>query len=320
VTTVTYQNKQYQCGNGSLLDSLLEQGVSIPFSCKSGLCQACEMKVLEGVVPTKAQVGLPENKIQAKHFLACQCFPEDNLVIASLDGETQNSRATLIDKVRVNRSIVKLILRPEKTFSYLAGQYIRLYQSKNEFRCYSIASNPDSDRDIELHIQVIANGKVSPWLANDVGIGEHIELSEAMGTCIYPDKNTHPTLFIASNSGLAPIYGMLKKALFQGDKQEFRLYHGVTDERDKYLVDELTHLSHQFENLSINWFDYSLVTDNKQQSFIHFALSELTAPQDWKVYFCGSPDMVSYGKKQSFLKGVSMKNLFSDSFIPSKTN
>lgn len=320
MVTVTYQSKQYQCGNGSLLDNLLEQGASIPFSCKSGLCQACEMKVLEGVVPAKAQVGLSENKIHAKHFLACQCFPEESLVIASLDGEVRNTRVTLIDRVQVNRSIVKLVLRPEEEFDYQAGQYIRLYQSKNEFRCYSIASNPDSEKDIELHIQIINNGKLSPWLANHVAMGEQIEISEAMGTCIYPDKNTHPTLFIASNSGLAPIYGMIKKALFQGDKQEFKLYHGVTQESDKYLVNELTLLSHQFNNLNVNWFDYSLVNDNKHQSFIHYALSELVSPQDWKVYFCGNPDMVTYGKKQSFLKGVSMKNLFSDSFVPSKTN
>ncbi|MBU6468232.1 MAG: 2Fe-2S iron-sulfur cluster binding domain-containing protein [Betaproteobacteria bacterium] len=320
MVTITFDGKSYPGGNESVLESLTKAGLFIPHSCKSGLCQACEMRLMEGQIPNQGYKGLTDNKIQANHFLACQCIPTQDISIATLDGEVKNISTTLIHRIQVSQSIFKLVLEPKKTLSYCAGQYLRVYHSKNDFRCYSIASNPDLEETIELHIQVIPSGKVSNWLVKEVKIGEQIEVSEAMGSCIYPNNNMSPTLFIASNSGLAPIYGMLKKALYQGDKQVFHLVHGVTSEKDKYLTEELRELKNAYPNLKITWFDYSLVETNKQKVFIDTALSQINSPQDWKVYFCGHPDMVAYGKKQSFLKGVSMKNLYSDAFVPSKVN
>ncbi|HQT81984.1 MAG: hypothetical protein B7Z60_06915 [Ferrovum sp. 37-45-19] len=319
-TRITFQNNSYPCGDESVLDRLLKAGVFIPHSCKSGLCQACEMKLIEGEVPQKSTAGLSDHKIQAKHFLACQCFPEQDLKISLVDENTQCIEVTVIDKVKVNRSIIKLVLEPKETVNYLAGQYLRLYQTERECRCYSIASNPDQEDFIELHIQIIANGKVSNWIAEEVMVGDTLRISEAMGSCIYPDHNTASTLFVASNSGLAPIYGMIKKALSQGDQQPLHLMHGITHEKDKYLVAELTALQQLHHNLTVDWFDYSQIKEEKHRSFIHFALTRIPSPQDWKVYFCGHPELVSYGKKQFFLKGVSMKNLYSDAFLPSKVN
>ena len=36
---------------------------------------------------------------------------------------------------------------------------------------------------------------------------------------------------------------------------------------------------------------------------------------DWQVYLCGNPKLVNKLRKQTFLAGVSMQQIFSDSFV-----
>ncbi|MGI9276108.1 MAG: 2Fe-2S iron-sulfur cluster-binding protein, partial [Endozoicomonas sp.] len=45
-----------------LLDSLLENRVKIPYSCRSGLCHACMLKADSGSPPVSSQKNLPRDK------------------------------------------------------------------------------------------------------------------------------------------------------------------------------------------------------------------------------------------------------------------
>ena len=45
------------------------------------------------------------------------------------------------------------------------------------------------------------------------------------------------------------------------------------------------------------------------------ALKKVSDLKGWRVYLCGHPDMVNDTKKQAFLKGASMQDIFSDPFL-----
>ena len=46
-----------------------------------------------------------------------------------------------------------------------------------------------------------------------------------------------------------------------------------------------------------------------------YSVARLTALKNWRVYLCGHPDMVKATRKQAFLAGASMKDIYADPFV-----
>lgn len=65
----------------SLLDACLRSTVEVPFSCRSGSCQTCLLKSLQGAVPVQSQRGLGSDLLSQGYLLACQCHPVGPMVL-----------------------------------------------------------------------------------------------------------------------------------------------------------------------------------------------------------------------------------------------
>lgn len=61
----------------SLLDCLLKNDISVPYSCKAGICSACQCRVIAGNAHTNSDLGLSEKEREMGLKLACQLFPID---------------------------------------------------------------------------------------------------------------------------------------------------------------------------------------------------------------------------------------------------
>lgn len=80
---VQYLGRSIRCREDeSLLDAFVRTGVAIDFSCKSGVCHRCLVKVLDGTAPAEASRSLPPHLQSAGYVLACQCKPVDPLSLA----------------------------------------------------------------------------------------------------------------------------------------------------------------------------------------------------------------------------------------------
>jgi ferredoxin/truncated hemoglobin YjbI len=87
VFQVQYQGRRYECGpDETLLEAMLRQGVSFPFSCRKGVCHACVHVAVAGTPPPDAQKGLDPALAGAGCFLPCQCRPVSDLTIAPWRG------------------------------------------------------------------------------------------------------------------------------------------------------------------------------------------------------------------------------------------
>lgn len=58
-----------------LLDSLIAQGVDLPFGCKYGGCISCAAKLLRGAVDQRAGVALNNRQIADGYVLLCVARP-----------------------------------------------------------------------------------------------------------------------------------------------------------------------------------------------------------------------------------------------------
>jgi ring-1,2-phenylacetyl-CoA epoxidase subunit PaaE len=59
----------------TVLESGLESGLNMPYSCQSGLCTACRGRVLQGQVKMDEDAGLSEKELAAGYVLCCVSRP-----------------------------------------------------------------------------------------------------------------------------------------------------------------------------------------------------------------------------------------------------
>lgn len=326
---VTYNDQIFALEeNETILDCLLREKVSIAYSCKAGACQTCLMQASVGEVPASAQAGLKDTLKERNMFLSCQCVPQNDLVIKAPDDTGLRTTGKLIDISMLNHDVY--CLRIEQTFqsedqpplNIEPGQFISLINSEGTARSYSVANNPQTDNYIELHVRCIPAGKMGKWLKSVAQINDEVQIQGPAGDCFYASgTDNSASLYLAGTStGLAPLYGIVKQALAKEHKGNITLLHGVLNEPDLYLVEDLQKLSAVHNN-----FEYIACVLNagsdtgKEQGDIQQSLlSRLKEPQQTdKLFLCGAPDLINSLKTRAFIAGLASKNIHADPFIPS---
>lgn len=314
---IVYSGKTFTLQPGQdVLSALLDHDVEVPHNCRAGACQSCLMKAIRGNIPAEAQQGLKPTLVEQGYFLACRCQPRDDMEI-TLAAENALIPATVLSKDLLSDEVLRLRLSPESKFNYHAGQYTNLLGNDTS-RSYSIASLP-SENYLEFHIRHIEGGQLSPWLFNKLGTGEQLQLQSAMGSCFYvSDDINKPIILIGTGTGLAPLYGIARDALYQGHRGEIHLIHGSVYERGLYLHNELQQLANNHDNF--NYYACVLENENSIPSVIQanietLAFGVVEQASDWQIYLCGDPGMVNSLKKRFFLAGAAMNNIYTDPFI-----
>ena len=312
---ISFDNREINHEHGrSLLDSLLEAEVKIPNSCRMGSCQTCLVRVLEGSIPTAAQIGLKPSQQALGLLKSCVCHPTEDMIITL--GEAQNlSSAIVVEKLMLNEQILRLKLQVNKPFQYEAGQFINLIRSKDNLsRSYSLASIP-SESTIELHIRCYEQGQMSTWLKNTVNEGDSVEINGAYGECFYTaEEQQQPLLLAGIGTGMAPLYGILRDALKKGHKGPIHVVQGAMNEDGLYYVEEFQKIAAEFGNCS-----YIPAIVNGSGAYRQGKIDEVIKDlfpslKGYKVFLCGSPGTVSRLRRYSFLAGASMSAIYSDPF------
>jgi len=278
------------------------------------------MRAIKGKPTESSQKGLKQSQIAQNYFLACSCYPQEEMEVVLPDTQLFRKTTEVVDKTLLGDSVLRLRLARPHDFTYFAGQYVTIFKNKTLGRSYSLASVPELDNFLEFHIKIIPGGKLSQWLANELSIGAIITVSEALGNCLYLEASRErPMAFIGTSTGLAPLYGVLRDALHRGHQGEIRLYHGVRSHNELYLHNELLQLANQHPNFS---YIPCLSREAVEPPLRHgrasnIAIEEIGKFNGWCVYLCGNPDMVNTSKRAIFLAGASLQDIFADPFIHS---
>ena len=317
MSKVIYGGQSYECGESSILDCLTAQGVPVPSSCRSGVCQTCMMRVVEGEVPEKAKAGLKPTLAAQNYFLACSCYPENDVEVVLPEAGLGKLEARVTSVEYLNGDILGIRLKPSRLFEYKAGQFINLFKDEITARCYSLASVPALDEELFLNVRKVPSGLVSGWVFSSLKVGDAITISEASGDCFYvPGNSEQDILLIATGSGLAPLYGIIRDALLSGHQGKFSLYHGSYNTDGFYLVEELRRLAQTHPN-----FNYvPCISEGEAKAgyapgmVLDIALADNPDLSGWRVFLCGNPNMVNTAKQQSFFAGASMRDIFADPF------
>ncbi len=319
---VAFQGSSSELDGRSVLDCLTARGHSVPNSCRVGVCQSCLMRALSGPIPEKAQAGLTPTMIARGLFLACQCFPLQDIEVALAGDAIKRIEATVCAIECFNDDIHAVHLRPSTPFEYRAGQFVRLFKDANTSRNYSLASVPSLDRDLVLHVRLFSGGLVSGWIFGHLRPGVTATISEAFGDCFYvPGRPEQNILLLGTGCGLAPLYGIARDALHGGHRGRICLYHGSRNAGGLYLAARLREIAAAHPN-----FRYEPCVSaepsaggNRHGTPLDIALKEIPDLTGWRVYLCGSPQMVDAARVETFLAGAASSEISADPFLPTGT-
>jgi ferredoxin-NADP reductase len=125
----------------------------------------------------------------------------------------QTTRIVRIEK-RTPR-VTSFFFQPSRPFAYRAGQHVDVrltapdgYQAR---RSYSIASAPETDGTIELAIEKLDDGEVSPFFHEVAAIGDEVELRGPLGGhFVWPEDKSGPLLLVGGGSGVVPLMSMVR--------------------------------------------------------------------------------------------------------------
>ncbi len=126
---------------------------------------------------------------------------------------------------------------------HLAGQHVDVRLTAADGysvqRSYSIASAADAER-VELSVQRVPDGEVSPYLCDVLAVGDPVELRGPVGGWFvwWPDDPA-PVLLVAGGSGIAPLMAMVRTRAARRSRVPFRLVYSVRTPQHVYFADEL---------------------------------------------------------------------------------
>jgi len=318
VVTIRYRDDRCELAPGqSVLDALMERGHDIPHSCRNGTCQTCLMRATEGNPPEESQKDLSPTLRLRSHFLACVCRPDEDLTVA-LPAEGETRLTAVVRRLEpLNADILRVELAVDEPFDYRAGQFLNLFMDEILGRSYSLASVPELDEHLELHVRRLPDGRVSGWIHDELRVGQTLAVRGPGGNCFYvPSQPEQPLLLIGTGSGLAPLYGILRDALRHGHTGPIRLIHGSRSADGLYLAGELRELARTHAQ-----FDYVPCVSGPEVPSQHatgrvhdVALTDTPDLKGWRVFLCGHPDMVLQAQMRAYLAGASLTDIHADAF------
>jgi ferredoxin-NADP reductase len=129
---------------------------------------------------------------------------------------------------------------------HLAGQHVDVRLTAEDGyraqRSYSIASAPDGRR-LEITVQRVADGEVSPYLVDQLAVGEAVELRGPVGGWfVWVPTDPGPVLLVAGGSGVVPLMSMVRSRAASGSSAPFRLLYSVRTRDEVMYADELAAL------------------------------------------------------------------------------
>jgi ferredoxin-NADP reductase len=106
-------------------------------------------------------------------------------------------------------------------------------------RSYSVASAGPGDI-LELAVDRYPGGEVSPYLVDDLQIGDQLEIRGPLGGFfLWRPESPDPVQLIGGGSGVAPLMAMIRSRRDSGSTAPFRLLYSVRTPADVYFMREL---------------------------------------------------------------------------------
>jgi CDP-4-dehydro-6-deoxyglucose reductase len=313
----------------SVLSAALRQGVMLPYSCKNGTCGSCKGQLESGEVhyPFHPPLALSREEIADGAALFCQAEPIEDLVIqvreieAVRDIHVRKMPARVIEKTLLSPHVMLLRLKlpNAQRLQFLAGQYLDILLPDGKRRAFSIASSPQLEDEIELHIRHVEGGGFTGWVFDELKVKSILRLEAPLGNFfVRNDKPDRAMIMMGGGTVFAPLKSMIEDLLEHGDHRPLHLFWGAQSRSELYMHEQVLKWAQDHEHLS---YTPALMERNEGDpvdsfyGLVHESVIDRHAKlAGFDIYMSGPPSMIDAGRNAFIEHGAEKRRLFFDSF------
>jgi ferredoxin-NADP reductase len=207
----------------------------------------------------------------------------------------------VVELIQETPRVASLVLRVPEWHGHDAGQHVDVrltaddgYQAQ---RSYSIASAP-ADPRLQITVERLEDGEVSPYLVGEVKVGDRIELRGPIGGYfVWKAGTSTPLLLVAGGSGVVPLMAMIRHRIAAGSMVPTRLLYSSRTADEIIYKEELDRLASSGDGVAVaytltraqpgGWKGYSRRIDREM-------VKEVAWPkqQSPSVFICGPTSFV----------------------------
>ncbi len=328
--TIKPSEHSFACDDDeTVLAAAMRADLMIPYGCRNGACGTCKSHLLEGVVDYgHYQPGtLTDADKRQGYALLCVARPQTDLVVEVREVRKAGDirirklpcRIEKIDKVAADVAIVSLKLPANDRLQYLAGQYVDFLLKDGRRRSFSIATAPEDDALLDLHVRHVPGGHFSGQLFNEFKGREILRIEGPLGNFFLREDSDKPIIFVAGGTGFAPIKAVIEHAFHHAVDRQIVLYWGVRSRADLYLPDLPAEWQRRHPNFTFIPVLSDPLPDDRwpgRTGFVHKAvMTDFTDLSGYQVYACGGPAMIDAARREfAELRRLPPEAFYADSF------
>lgn len=308
----------------SILAAASSNGMQLPYSCRTGRCSTCKLRVLSGQSQAQMpELGLSEQEQAQGWVLSCVRTAVSDLLIEVEDiaylslpqPRTLPCRLHSLDRLTADVMRVRLRLPPNSDFSFRAGQYIDVIAQGGLRRSYSLACASAVENQLELHVREVADGAMSAYWFTQAKEGDLLRMYGPLGTFVLRDLVGVDLKFLATGTGIAPVKAMIESLRLASPEnlpRSISVYWGGRQPQDLYFdLASIMDGIHYEPVLSRASADWQGARGYVQQQLIADCLDL----SDAAVYACGSDAMIQSARKSVIESGLPTFRFHSDAFV-----
>jgi ferredoxin-NADP reductase/ferredoxin len=333
LTTRDEQHLSFDCAPGQdLLTAAAAANIMLPSQCRKGSCGACHASVTDGdyqMGECNPDVLSPD---QSSAILMCRTTPCSDLHVTVPYDHTKVLRHVVprrlttimsLETIAQNTVRLELALAPDATGSCAAefepGQFMELeIPGSDERRPYSLANTSNWEGRLEFLIRLQPNGRFSTFLRERARQGGQLMVRGPMGGFGIREGSLRPRWFVAGGTGVAPMLSMLRRMADFQEMQDARLFFGVTQASELFLIDELEELKARLPQLEIDLCVWKPVSGwdgfrGTPVDALRVAFTSTNCRPD--VYVCGPPALIRAAERVAVESGLPPDQFDSERFV-----
>src|SRR5947209_7530901 len=189
-------------------------------------------------------------------------------------------------------------------------------------RSYSIASPPEEQPRLTLTVERLDDGEVSPYLTEELRIGDKLELRGPIGGYfVWEASKGGPLLLVAGGSGIVPLMAMLRHRAAVGSTVATRLLYSSRTYDEIIYRDELDRLMKSCPMLEVTqtltraqppgWTGYARRIDTEMLREVAWPVEERPL-----AYICGPTPFVETAAASLMELGHELARIKTERFGP----
>jgi CDP-4-dehydro-6-deoxyglucose reductase, E3 len=246
-------------GADTILEAALRSGLALNYGCSNGNCGLCKARVVSGQVQKvrNQDYVLSEAEKQQGYTLLCSHTAVGDLVIEALESAEAGdippqqivAQVKAIQALNENLMLLHLQTPRSNRLRFLAGQNLTLTAGEASTQL-PIASCPCDDRNLHFHVARNAEDGFAQAVFSSIKVGNAVTLFGPWGDFVLRADSPRSILFLACDTGFAPIKSLLEHAMALEVSERLYLYWLATRPGGHYLANLCRSWADALENFS----------------------------------------------------------------------